>query len=79
MRANESRVRNSATRIEVDCAHDDRVRIEPSVIGASLEPSRSNFLRVSAAYMLGAGCGDPDAPVTAGRTSRYARHSGKTG
>jgi len=65
MSANESNTRISAARIEFDCAHGDRLSIEAAVIEASPAPSQNTFLRVSAAYLLGAGCGDPDAPIDA--------------
>lgn len=62
MNANESHVRISAARIELDCAHGDRLSIEAAVIGADPAPSTSTFLSVSAAYMLGAGRSAPERP-----------------
>ena len=65
MSASQTHTRISAARIEFDCAHGDCLSIEAAVIEASPASPESTFLSVSAAYILGAGRGEPDAPVDA--------------
>lgn len=62
MSANESHIRISAARIELDCAHGDRLSIEAAVFGQDCAPTAGSFLRVSAAYLLGAAHAEPDSP-----------------
>lgn len=78
MSANESQVRISAARIELECAHGERLSIEAAVVGTNPAPSQSNFLSVSAAYMLGAGHGASDARADA-CTGFAAGYRGRVG